>query len=147
MKYRLLMDVTKIPKTSENCFEDHIKDLKFKFHFCTANQTALFWKYCDRSPVLPVIQLNFFAFAYTVVGLPQTHAWHWLHYKCFCFPSFYSIVLRLSYKDSGSQDMLGFSEKNDFLIFLTSYCRWWFYTWLEYKGISSGVKFVSTRIE
>lgn len=42
MKYRLLMDLTKTLKTSENCFEDHIEDLKFKLHFCTANQTALF---------------------------------------------------------------------------------------------------------
>ena len=49
MKYSLLMDVTKTLKTSENCFEDHIEDLKFKFHFCTANQTTLFLKYCDRS--------------------------------------------------------------------------------------------------
>ena len=68
MKYRPLMDVTKTLKTSENCFEDHIEDLKFKFHFCTANQSIVTGVQYFQS-----YNLNFFAFAYTVVGLPQTH--------------------------------------------------------------------------
>lgn len=107
MKYRLLMDVTKTLKTSENCFEDHIGDLKFKFHFCAANQSIVtgvqyFQSYNLIFSHLLTLWLGYLKRMLDAGSIINAFV---------SLPSRYSIVLRFSHKDSGSQDMLGFSEK------------------------------------
>ena len=84
MKYRLLMDVTKTVKTSENCFEDHIEDLKFKFHFCAANQSIVTGVQYFQSYNLIFSHLVTLWLGYLKRMLDAGS----IHYKCFCFPSF-----------------------------------------------------------